>query len=232
MRGTFAVAIAALGVVTVIVAGCGGGGGGNGGSTSYLPMATGNTWDYTLTLAPGMVPAQIPGGQEFPYNESVIGTFVADLQGTEYYVVQARRDAVGQHPERIWQQLRREDAQAIYARVSLLDPDTGVVIGAYDLPILMLPPTLGQIWTDPEFPEDTFTTSAVAEQVTVPAGTFTCVRVDWERDRERAQQREGESPLHITVRSWYARGVGLVRDETLEDSDLTSTLQLESYSVQ
>jgi len=217
MRGTFAVAVAALGVVTVIVAGCGGGGG-NGASNSYLPMATGNTWDYTLTLAPGMVPAQIPGGQEFPYNESVIGA--ADLQGTEYYAVQARRDAVGEHPERIWQQFRREDAQGIYARVG--DP-------AYDLTILRLPPRAGDTWTDPIFSEVTFATAAVAEQVTVPAGTFTCVRVEQEYD---TTPDGAQSPVHITVRSWYARGVGLVRDETLEDSDLTSTLRLESYSVQ
>jgi len=34
------------------------------------------------------------------------------------------------------------------------------------------------------------------------------------------------------VRSWYARGVGLVRDETLEDDTVTSTLVLQSYTVE
>jgi len=201
-----------------MVAGCGGGGGGDSPATSYLPMEVGNTWDYTLTLAPGLVPAQIQDGQQFPYHESVIG--VAELQGTSYYVVQARREAVGEYPERIWQQFRREDREAIYARIG--DP-------AYDLPILKLPPQRGDSWADPVFPEVMFTTAAVAEQVTVPAGTFTCVRVDQEYD---TTVEGSDSPVHVTVRSWYARGVGLVRDETLEDNIVTSTLELESYHVQ
>ncbi|MGD9497197.1 MAG: hypothetical protein AB7Y46_12940 [Armatimonadota bacterium] len=217
MRVTLVALIAALIAVSALTVGCGGGDG-NGSSTSYLPMEIGNTWTYTLTLAPGLTPEQITDGLVFPYHETVIG--VADLQGTRYHVIRARREAVGQYPERTWQQYRRVTAQAIYARVG--DP-------AYDLPILKLPPAAGETWTDPQFPEVAYRTAATAEQVTVPAGTFACVRVE---QQSETVPNEGESPVQFTVRSWYARGVGVVRDETLEDGELTSTLELESYSVQ
>jgi len=217
MRPAAIALIAALAITSAMLAGCGGGSDGPG-SSSYLPMAVGNSWDYTLTLAPGITPAQIPGGTEFPYHETVTG--VATLQGTRYFAIQARREAVDPYPEGVWQQFRREDLQALYARVG--DP-------AYDLPILMLPPIAGETWTDPLFPAVSYTTVAVAVPVTVPAGQFTCVRVDEEYDYVPA---ENESPIHVAVRSFYARGVGLVRDETLEDGVVTSTLQLVSYILQ
>lgn len=216
MRAILAL-IATGAVACILLAGCGGGGGG-GGSSSYLPMAVGNSWDYILTLAPGVEPAQIEGGTQFPYHERVTG--VAILQGTRYFAIQARREAVDPYPEGVWQQFRREDLHGIYARVG--QP-------AYDLPILMLPPRTGATWTDPFFPDVTYTIVSVASPVTVPAGQFTCVRVDEEYDYV---PEDAQSPIHITVRSYYARGVGLVRDETLEDGVLTSTLELTGYTLQ
>ncbi len=218
MRSNAIVVTIALGTALVLAGGCGGGGGGDGGSNSYLPLTLGSTWSYTLTLGPGLVPAQIPGGTDFPYTETVVG--VADLQGTQYASVLSVRGAVDPWPERSWQQFRRETGAAIYARVG--DP-------GYDLPILMLPPTAGETWSDPTSAEVTYTTVATAERVTVPAGTFTCVRVEQEYDTE---VEPGQGTVHVTVRSWYARGVGLVRDETLEDETVTSTLVLESYTVE
>ena len=212
--------VAAL-ALTGALAGCGGGGGGGGNpaSTSYMPLAVGNTWDYILTLAPGLEPAQISGGTRFPYHETVTG--VATLQGTRYFAIQARREAVDPYPEGVWQQFRREDREAIYARVG--DP-------AYDLPILKLPPVKDATWTDPYFPAVTYTIVAVAAPVSVPAGQFTCVRVDEEYDYQPEDPEDPDaSPIHVTVRSFYARGIGLVRDETLEDGVVTSTLELVSY---
>ncbi len=217
MRSKAVILIIALSGGLILAAGCGGGGG-NAGSNSYLPLTLGNTWSYTMTLAPGLVPAQIAGGTEFPYSETVVG--IADLQGTQYAAVLSRREAVDPYPERSWQQFRREDAEAIYARVG--DP-------GYDLPILMLPPTVGETWSDPTFAGVTYTTVSTTERVTVPAGTFTCVRVEQEYD---TVVEGSEDTVHVTVRSWYARGVGLVRDETLEDDTVTSTLVLENYEVE
>jgi len=226
MRSNAIVLIIALGAALVLAAGCGGGGG-DGGSNSYLPLTLGSTWTYTLTLGPGLVPAQIPGGTDFPYTETVVG--IADLQGTEYASVLSVRGAVDPWPERSWQQFRRESAQSIYARVPLVDRETGEVISSYDLPILMLPPAAGLSWSDPQDSQVVFAVAATADRVTVPAGTFTCVRVD--RDEDTIPDGD-EEPVHYTVRSWYARGVGLVRDETLEDDTVTSTLVLQSYTVE
>ena len=76
------------------LAGCGGGdSGGNGGSTSYLPMKLGNTWQYRMTLAPDVVPAQATENQLFDYHEEVIG--IAELSGNDYFIVRSTRDATG-----------------------------------------------------------------------------------------------------------------------------------------
>lgn len=216
--------VAALALTMAALAGCGGGGG-NPASNSYMPLAVGNTWDYILTVHPDYLETkQIPGGVEFAYHETVTG--LATLQDRRYFSVQGRRDArdAPPYPELVFQQFRREDRQAIYARVG--DP-------AYDLPFLKLPPAEGATWTDPYFPAVIYTIKAVAAPVSVPAGQFTCVRVDEEYDYQPEDPEDPDaSPIHVTVRSFYARGIGLVRDETFEDGVVTSTLELVSYSLQ
>ncbi|MEA3402643.1 MAG: hypothetical protein U9R79_15495 [Armatimonadota bacterium] len=211
----------------IVTAGCGGGGGDgqSPGSTSYLPMAVGNTWDYTMTLAPDLIPAQNGQNQEFAYHETVIGT--ADLQGQAYYVIRTVREAGEGYEESTWQQYRRVDDEALYARVAVRSEE-GIIQRWYDLPLLMLPPIEGQTWKDPEFEDVTFTTASVNETIQVPAGTFRCVQVDREFDDTPPGE---DSPVHVLIRSYYARGVGLVRDETREDGVVTSTLELLTYEL-
>lgn len=214
------IALIGLGIaLALIMTGCGGGGGGgNGGqSNSYLPMTVGNSWDYLMTFAPDITPAQAGENQLFDYHETIIGT--AGLDGTDYFIFRSVRDQTDRYPERVWQQIRRQDAEAIYARVG--DP-------AYDLPVLLLPPTEGETWSDPFFPEVTFETAAVGERVTVPAGTFACVRVE----ETYELTGEGDSPVQMTIKSWFARGVGLVKDETWEDNVKTTMIELTEHSVQ
>jgi hypothetical protein len=213
----------AVGVgLALIAAGCGGGGGGggdNGGtpSDSYLPMTVGNSWDYLMTFAPDIVPVQEPQNQLFDYHETIIG--IANLSDNDYFLFRSVRDETDQYPERVWQQIRRQTDEAIYARVG--DP-------AYDLPVLMLPPREGETWTDPIFPEVTFTTAAVGEQVTVPAGTFSCVRVE---QNYEVTPEEGD-PIQMTIKSWFSRGVGLVKDETWEDDVRTTMIELTAHTVE
>ncbi|MGC9320080.1 MAG: hypothetical protein ACP5KN_18760 [Armatimonadota bacterium] len=218
-----AVSLAAL----VVAAGCGGGGGDGQtpGSTSYLPMAVGNTWDYTMTLAPDLIPAQAGENLQFAYHETVTGT--ADLQGEAYYVIRTVREAGGGYEESTWQQYRRVSDDALYARVAVRS-DEGIVQRWYDLPLLMLPPRTGEVWQDPQFEDVTFTTVSVNETIQVPAGTFRCVQVDREFDDTPPGE---DSPIHVLTRSYYARGVGLVRDEIREDDVVTSTLELISYEL-
>lgn len=206
-------------ILALIAAGCGGGGG-NGNpppSNSYLPMELGNSWDYLMTLAPDIVPVQEGSNQLFDYHETVIGT--AALSENTYYLFRSVRDATDEYPERVWQQIRRQDDEAIYARVG--DP-------AYDLPVLLLPPREGDTWTDPYFPEVTFTTVAVGERVTVPAGTFTCAHVRQVYETEL----EGGGTYTETTESWFARGVGLVKEEAFDNGVKTAMRELTAYSVQ
>ncbi len=208
-------------MLALIVAGCGGGGGDSNGdgppNTSYLPMQVGNSWQYVMTLAPDITPTQNQPNQIFDYHETVTG--IAGLDGTDYFLFRSVREQTDEHPERVWQQIRRATDEAIYARVG--DP-------AYDLPVLTLPPRPGDTWTDPVFPEVTFEITAVNEEVTVPAGTFTCVRVEQEYEREL----EGGDSVSERTRTWFARGVGQVKQETLDGGVLTAMIELTDYSVQ
>jgi len=214
-------ALIATGIaLTLIAAGCGGGGGDGGGTApgnSYLPMQVDNSWDYLMTLAPGIVPVQAGSNQLFDYHETVTGT--ASLDGTDYFLFRSVRDATDQYPERVWQQIRRQTSEAIYARVG--QP-------AYDLPVLMLPPRQGETWADPYFPDATLTTAAVGERVTVPAGTFSCVRVE----QVYEAPIEGGGTVVETTKTWFARGVGVVKEEAWDDDVLNMRTELTSYTVQ
>jgi|LSQX01.3.fsa_nt_gb hypothetical protein len=216
MNNSRLLALFCLLTISLIATGCGGGGGDSPESRSYLPLEVGNRWDYRMTLAPDVVPAQAAQNQIFDYHETVIGT--ANLQGEEYYIIQSVREATQEYPQLVYQQARRETEEAIWARVG--DP-------AYDLPVLMLPPTAGETWQDPEAPEFTIATAAVGDQVTVPAGTYSCVRVEqsWERPIE------GSDPVRMLVKQWFARGVGVVKDETYEDDVKTSMIELLTATI-
>jgi len=123
-------------ILALIAAGCGGGGG-NGNpppSNSYLPMELGNSWDYLMTLAPDIVPVQEGSNQLFDYHETVIGT--AALSENTYYLFRSVRDATDEYPERVWQQIRRQDDEAIYARLARSgweEGDLRSILGVDDL---------------------------------------------------------------------------------------------------
>ena len=209
----------------LMISGCGGGGGNGGGSDpdSYLPLEVGNSWEYRMTLAPGLIPAQVEQNQEFDYHETVIGIGVD--QGLQHFVIQAVREETETYPELETFQLRRVDANAIYARLPLFD-DAHNFTGYYDSPHLKLPPRLGDTWEDPEV-EASFTTAAVDEQITVPAGTFSSVRVE---QSSSIPGPDGTS-LPFTIKTWYALGVGIVKDETWEGDVKTSMIELREYDL-
>src|SRR5690554_2127466 len=87
MNNSRLLALFCLLTISLIATGCGGGGGDSPESRSYLPLEVGNRWDYRMTLAPDVVPAQAAQNQIFDYHETVIGT--ANLQGEEYYIIQS-----------------------------------------------------------------------------------------------------------------------------------------------
>ena len=217
----------------LLIAGCGGGGdvpgnGGNGGPASYLPLAQGNSWHYLMTLAPDLLPVvqkQVEENQEFDYHETVTASGIYD--GVEFSEIESLRAATDEFPENQFFQLRRVSEDGIYARIPIFD-EYGNFSHWHDSTQLLLPPQQGETWTDDDLATD-FTTAAVDVQVTVPAGTFTCVRVDQSSER---RSDEDESAIQYTVRTWYAQGVGIVKDETWEDDTKTSMIELVEYNVQ
>lgn len=119
--------------------------------------------------------------------------------------------------------LRMEATPARYALLESLGVQQPEVHGgSFALPAAMV---AGQVLHDlrfsvagimdgeREFMSVEFTDCRVAgtERLTTPAGEFETVRVDM----RNVTRIDGEQPLDETVSQWYARGVGLVRQETV-----------------
>jgi hypothetical protein len=224
---------AAVMCVAAALAGCGGGGGGLPPSqASYFPLAEANVWSYQLVFhtSGGVKPAAEVGRRlyrTFPalapaaemrtgaalkaidQASTVLGSEI--LGGKDYWAVEAKRLPDGQSVV----QHMRMDETGLYAHREV-DGQTS------DICLLKLPPAVGDSWTVPGDDRVVFTTEAIDDPVTVPAGTFNCVRV---------RQVDSTYETSYTILAWFAYGVGLVQDNTLEGTVLTSELQLVSYEL-
>jgi hypothetical protein len=95
--------------------------------------------------------------------------------------------------------------------------------------------TLKQVYTQTASPAGTTATITLArdckvnepESVTVAPGTFDTVRVDCTETRTDAAGATTKTEL----KSWYAKGVGLVREETSENGGPVVTSELSSYNI-
>lgn len=223
MKAAYMAAAMTITTIALVVAGCGGGGGGGLQSdlNSYLPMADQNSWTYDLRIrADLIVPSQEhPGWNNFVQTEDITG--IAQFDGTDYFVFSVTRQEMGAFPETTWTQFRRVDRQGVYARD---------LLQAVDLTLLQTPPVVGDTWAHPLNENVTYETTAVAEQVTVPAGTFDCVLVTM-TDVTPIENHPEWVPF--TVRTWLAKGVGIVQDRTFEgpEEDMTSELKLRAYEL-
>lgn len=225
MKTAYLAAAGALAIIILGAAGCASSGGGTQSDlSSYLPMAVGNTWTYDLRIRADMDPMQEhPGWNLFTETHEITGT--AQLQGTDYFVFRIVRQATPDFPEKVDTQFRRTDHNGVYAR----DWDNGM-----DFTMLRTPPHAGDTWSDTVYPNITYQTIATDEVVTVPAGTFHCVRVRMEDADARSDNGDYQ---FLRVESWFARGVGLVKDETweqrvsTEEWEMLSDLQLRDYQL-
>lgn len=223
---------AAVVCVATALAGCGGGGGLPPSQASYFPLAEGNVWSYQLVLhtTGAMKPAAEAGRRlhrVFPalapaaemrtgaatkaidQMSTVLGSEI--LGGKDYWAVEAKRLPDGQSVV----QHMRLDETGLYAHREVNEQTS-------DICLLKLPPAVGDSWTVPGDENVVLTTEAIAVPVTVPAGTFDCVRV---------RQVDSTYETSYTILAWFAYGVGLVQDNTLEGTTLTSELQLVSYEL-
>ncbi len=228
IRLTFVAAIVSL---LAALAGCGGGGNTPPSQQSYFPLAENNTWSYQIVVhvpsEKGRVADRPSLYRTFPFAlahlkapksglrqavdliSTVIGSEI--LEGRQYWAVQAELVA----DETSTVQHMRIDATGLYAYREV----EGQVS---DICLLKLPPRVGDTWTVPGDEQIVFTTEATDDAVSVPAGDFECVRVS---------QVDNSSEPPFTLLTWFAYGVGLVQDNTLEGDTLTSELKLITYEL-
>ncbi len=217
------IALTVAATIALMTAGCGGGGGGLVSDVNtYLPMADLNSWTYDLRIRADLtVPAADPhpGWNNYVQTEDITG--VAQFEGTDYFVFSVKREAVGTFPEANWTQFRRLDRQGVFARD---------LLQAVDLTLLQTPPVVGDTWVHPLNENTTYEVTAVDAQVTVPAGTFDCVVVTMTDVTEIVGHPEW---VPYVIRTWFAKGVGIVQDRTFEGPtrDMTSDIQLHAYGL-
>lgn len=196
-------------VAALLGGGCGTfarGGGARHHSDSYLPLEVGAVWGYLVTR---------DDGQRGPGTVRIEGIDYAESrrEATEYRVREDLLDGT------IWSWEERDAGLVRRAQREIDDPaDMVVEEETYDPPESVLDERAehlraGATWseafldTTPNIKwrpkskriEVSWTVESLTDEVTVPAGTFTCLRV------RRTQKHRP------AIVSWYARGVGLVR---------------------
>jgi hypothetical protein len=222
-----------------LIWGCGGGGGGTsasstpgpgtaeaGASGNYLPMTVGIKWSYNIASvsgATGQGTVAVEAADTAPNaGQAALRVHEVLLDGGTLDWVQTSGSGV----------VRYEEQQLSQAGAIIVDKQ-------YTPPILVLDEsaahlTSGATWTENykelktpstkgKATKETavWTVEAVGESVTVPAGTYTCIRVS--RNHTTSQTPS------TTVR-WYAPGVGEVK-ETGAGQYNDQTLELSSVSM-
>jgi len=218
--------------MTIAVAGCGGGGGAATGDpgasaagSNYLPLAVGASWTYAVTALSGTMgqgTITVEAAENAPGSGQPALRVHTVLPGD---TTMAWEQALGTAVVRLEQQQ--------------LDQTGAVVVDKqYAPPILVLDESAahlvsGATWTEQYMETKTpstknkatkettdWTLESVAESITVPAGTYSCIRV-------RRNHTSSKTPSNSV--SWYAAGVGKVKetgagtfnDQTLELSAVT-----------
>jgi len=177
-------------------------------NASYLPLEVGAVWRYAITTDDGRQ-----------------GTGALSVDGVDYG---GSNGGVGEYRVRrellegtIWSWEVRQGTRVALEQEEI-DNRAGDVLdeASYDPPITIVDERPDRLTVGAEWPEAFITTTpnakghpkskradakwkveSLTDQVSVPAGTFTCLRL------RRAEKH------HAPLISWYARGVGLVKQE-------------------
>ena len=177
-------------------------------AASYLPLEVGAVWRYAITSDDGR------------RGEGVVSVDGVDYGGPKDAVLEYRiREELLDGT--IWSWEGRE-AKRVALEQEEIDDRTGRVLTeeAYDPPITVVDERAERLAVGAAWPEVFVGTSpnakghpkskrgeakwqveSLTDQVSVPAGTFTCLRL------RRAQKH------HPPLISWYAKGVGLVKQQ-------------------
>lgn len=212
----------------LILAGCGGGDGtGSGADTeAYLPLAVNNFWqyDYTEYAAPGAAQTQSlrhrrarlfrPAGigtAETPITDTVRVTGTEQIGGATWFTVVSQYTGDSPTPPIFV----RHNSQGLIVRRSETDP------GYY---LLRNPVREGNTWVDQFDARYAYTITGTGQTASVPADIFNDCAIVEEVFSESGQPDE-------IITSWYARNVGLVREEYHVGTTLVDKLELTAYSV-
>lgn len=177
-------------------------------AASYLPLEVGAVWRYAITRDDGRQGEGVVSVDGIDYAESSDGV-------AEYRIREELLDGT------TWSWEGRE-AKRVALVQEEIDDRAGNVLDeeSYDPPITVVDEQAERLAVGAKWPEAFIDTApnakghpkskhaeakweveSVTDQVSVPAGTFTCLRV------RRAQKH------HPPVLSWYAKGVGLVKQQ-------------------
>ncbi len=177
-------------------------------AASYLPLEVGAVWRYAITRDDGR------------RGEGVVSVDGVDRGGStgggaEYRIRQELLDGTTW----IWEE---REAKRVALEQEEIDDRAGNVLEeeSYDPPITVIDERAERLAVGAKWPEAFVNTTpnakghpkskpalakweveSLTDQVSVPAGTFTCLRL------RRAQKH------HPPLISWYAKGVGLVKQE-------------------
>jgi hypothetical protein len=219
-----------FGTLAILITGCGGSGGApastagaSGASSNYLPLAVGASWTYAVTAASGA------SGQGTITVEAMESAPGAGQPGLRVHSVLLDGGTIA------WEQI--SGTGVVRLEEQQLNQTGGVLVDKqYAPPIFVLDESAshlvsGATWTEtytetkstkpkPSKETTVWTVEAVGETVTVPAGTYSCLRV-------RRNHTSSKTPSDTM--SWYAAGVGKVKetgagqfnDQTLELSAVT-----------
>jgi hypothetical protein len=177
-------------------------------AVSYLPLEVGALWRYAITRDDGRRGEGVVSVDGIDYGGPTGG-------GVEYRIRQDLLDGT------VWSWEGRQATRVVLEQEEIDDRAGNVVDEeSYDPPITVVDERAERLAAGAEWPEAFINTvpnakghpkskrgqakwqvESVTDQVSVPAGTFTCLRL------RRAQKH------HPPVISWYAKGVGLVKQQ-------------------
>ena len=167
-------------------------------TATYLPLGLMYQWEYTGTeVSPSGV-----GAAQAPITATLTVTRQAVVDGSVWHEVSVRGTDPREAPAFRY---RRHDPQGLVEVQPALSGGEWVVLRLLDASL-----TAGATWTDPEYPERTFTIESVTEYVEVPAGSFeNCVLV---------VETDPDDPRHEEL-SWYKAGFGMVKWQRYDRQD-------------
>ena len=181
----------------------------------WLPMVTGATWTYQVTplgLPPEQKTQTVMQVEEVPGKPGQLAYFVVTekIDGRTESWQEDRGNMIVRHREISYDLAGTMNGVESYAPYKMRIDETAEHTAAAADFVLTYEETIGAL--APVAKSEHWWVEAVDESVTVPAGTFPCLRL----------RRMGTEVGQSDKRFWFARGVGKIREEGDQVEELMS----------